>query len=286
MAENRCSPPGATCCQEVGHQPRPPAGDCHLPGRPTAVRGRRGFGRVYQIEAESGAVEQIADVEGFVLGLCLDAGHYIYACVERSVLRIDRRDGSSTIYSDHSPVGRYILPNFVAFGPDGSLFMSDSGDNHAAGRPGRLHRIPVGGGTSDMLDTGPLAFPNGLAFADGVLYVAESGTGRILRCDDSGKCEEIASTPEGVVDGIVLDSQGGILVTLFQPNGILRFGPQGQLDWTIIDPSGWRILTPTNAAFYGPRLGELALASLCGWEIVSLTVDVAGQPLTYPAMPA
>ena len=49
-------------------------------------------------------------------------------------------------------------------------------------------------------------------------------------------------------------------------------------DWT-----GEFILSPTNVAFYGDDLDRLALVSLCGHSVTSVTVGVAGVEVLRPS---
>jgi hypothetical protein len=48
-------------------------------------------------------------------------------------------------------------------------------------------------------------------------------------------------------------------------------------DWT-----GEYVLSPTNIAFYGEHFDRLALASLCGTNLVSVQLPYAGAPVYYP----
>jgi hypothetical protein len=46
--------------------------------------------------------------------------------------------------------------------------------------------------------------------------------------------------------------------------------------------TGELILSPTNVAFYGDELDRLALASLCGHNIVTIAPAHAGAPIRLP----
>ena len=50
-------------------------------------------------------------------------------------------------------------------------------------------------------------------------------------------------------------------------------------EWT-----GELILSPTNVAFYGDDLDRLALASLCGHNVVTIATGRAGAPIRLPRM--
>jgi hypothetical protein len=50
-------------------------------------------------------------------------------------------------------------------------------------------------------------------------------------------------------------------------------------DWT-----GQVLTMPTNIAFFGPALDQLAIASLGGRTLRAATLGVAGLPLRYPRL--
>ena len=89
----------------------------------------------------------------------------------------------------------FLWPNDVAFGPDGALYMTDSGIRFAdfmqgtEVRPdylevpmyGRVYKIDTATRAVETLDSG-LRFPNGIAFGpDQDLYVSETMTGMVYR---------------------------------------------------------------------------------------------------------
>jgi len=98
----------------------------------------------------------------------------------------------------------------LALGAKGTLFVGSrsGGAVHAVGRDGRVHRIASG-----------LYMPNGVAFRDGALYVAE--VHRILRFD--GIEDRLAAPPAPAVvhDRLPRDAHHGWK--------FIRFGPDGQL---------------------------------------------------------
>jgi hypothetical protein len=75
-------------------------------------------------------------------------------------------------------------------------------------------------------------------------------------------------------------------VTIYQPNRILRIPPRGgEPDVLLDDWTGQRMLTPTNASYYGPQRRSLAIASLCGWNLYAIDTPWRGQRLAYPHGP-
>ena len=87
-------------------------------------------------------------------------------------------------------------PTGLAEGDDGELYIADSGN-------GSIRRMDSRGTVTTVL-TG-LAEPTGLCFADGALYIAETGRNRILRFVD-GRTEVLAGESISLGDG---QYQGG-----------------------------------------------------------------------------
>jgi sugar lactone lactonase YvrE len=86
-------------------------------------------GQLYRFGLHSGALEQVAQIEGgFLLGLAHDAHGNTYACDERlrCVHRITR-DGEVTLYADGNAEQKMRLPNYPVFDESGNLYVSDSG---------------------------------------------------------------------------------------------------------------------------------------------------------------
>jgi gluconolactonase len=242
-------------------------------------------GQVYRIDPVAGGHEQIADTGGFVLGVCLDAAGSVYVCDagNGAVMRIDGGSGALEPWSESAAGAPITVPNWAAFDADGSLWLSDSGTEAVDVRDGRLLRVPPGGGEAEVIETEPLHFPNGLCLdADGKLVWLESFTPCLRRLGDQGP-ELVADLPGVVPDGVALDAQGGFLISCYYPFRLLRVPPGGgEPELVLDDPMGLHLLMPTNAAFFGDGLGEVAVAMLGGYDVKALPAVVPGAPLHYP----
>jgi sugar lactone lactonase YvrE len=72
-----------------------------------------------------------------------------------------------------------------------------------------------------------LAFPNGIAMHQGVLYVADAGNGAIRKITADGNVSTLVSGSLGSMAGIALDSSGNIFVA--QIHTIVKITPTGQI---------------------------------------------------------
>ncbi|HET9089906.1 MAG TPA: SMP-30/gluconolactonase/LRE family protein [Acidimicrobiales bacterium] len=232
-------------------------------------------GQVYRIELD-GSAEVVAAIPGAaLLGLALDGDGAIYACdpAGHQVWRV-REDGVVEAFGE--PID---YPNYAAFAPDGALYVSDSGSFLEA--TGRLWRIEPDGTTSDVTPR-PIRYANGLCVEGDTLWIVESAAPGVSRMDlASGAIEFVVAMERCQPDGLALDAEGGLIISCYQPNQIFRYH-EGRLDLVVEDWSGEFILSPTNVAFYGEHLDRLALASLCGHDVVSIRPPAPGRPVPIP----
>ena len=234
-------------------------------------------GQVYRVDP-AGSVEVETVIEGgALLGLALDAAGCLYICDpgNRTVWRYDHV-GAPTRYGPDLD-----YPNYGAFGPDGTLYVSDSGSFTEA--TGALVAIDPGGATWRHLDVAPVEYANGLAVHEGHLYVVASALPGVWRTPLTGGDRELVVRLERCVpDGLAFDAEGALLISCYQPNQVYRLSPDGDLRLVIDDWTGEFVLSPTNIAFYGEHLERLALASLCGHSLTSVDLGVRGAPVTRP----
>lgn len=248
--------------------------------------GRRGClwaggeaGQLYRVELD-GTVEVVTTIAGGqLLGLALDADGRLYLC----------DPGNHQVWRAHEDgrveaFGEAIdYPNYPAFGPDGTLYVSDSGSFEEA--TGRLIALSRDGSARDASPR-PLAYANGLALDGDTLWVVESAAPGVSALDlRRGTLERVIALERCQPDGLALDAEGALLISCYQPNQIWRWTRDGRLDLLLDDWSGEYVLSPTNVAFYGDRLDRLAVASLCGTNLVTLRPPVPGAALPLADQP-
>jgi sugar lactone lactonase YvrE len=117
-------------------------------------------------------------------------------------------------------------PNHLAFLPDGSLFVTDSGAFREVS--GKIFRFD-GSGNGEVWHPGPFNFANGIAIGpkgDAVYVVCSwlPGVERIeIRSDGSaGKRSVHVKLPKLLPDGLAFDARGNLYVTCYTPARILK----------------------------------------------------------------
>ncbi len=135
-------------------------------------------------------------------------------------------------------------PYDVALGPDGSLYIADTGNNRIrrVGPDGIISTAAGGGSPSDGLGDGGLATaaallkPQGISVgADGTLYIADSEHHRVRQVSPSGMIQTIVGTGGTVFNG---DGLPGIETTLKYPLDAVP-GPDGSI--YIADSQNYRL---------------------------------------------
>lgn len=246
-------------------------------------------GQVYRIRLEDGTIETYANTGGFVLGMAHDAAGNVYACDmgRCDVVKVTPA-GEVTTYSSGLPERAMRVPNYPVFDAAGNLYVSDSGD--WGERNGFIWRIKPGG-AAEVWNESANGFTNGMCLGpDGrSLYVVESTPPLISRLPinedgSAGAREIVVELPRTVPDGVAFDVEGNLYISMYTPDAIYRYGHDGKL--TILYDDWERLIlnAPTNIAFGGPDLKTLLIASLCGWNLVTAPMPIAGLPVKYPSL--
>ena len=226
-------------------------------------------GQLYRVTG--GGFEEVARAPGFVLGLAVDGVGRLAVCVSS--------DGSLCGYDGgevHRIATGFGFPNYPAFAPDGTLFVSDSGGWGAD--DGRLVRIDADG-TAETFSREVPHFTNGCAVTpDGRwLWVVESYVPIVSRFDlETGEREEITCLLGNVLDGIAFTADGGALISCYRPDRIYHLDASGHAEVVAQDPQGTLLGAPTNVCFAGPRLDRVVCANLGRWHLTLLDLGLRG----------
>ena len=203
-------------------------------------------------------------------GLAIDRAGYIWVAEsEPPTLLKMSMDGTYEVFLKECGDDPFLWPNDLAFGPDGLLYLTDSGilaadylSNPDPNLPfdGRVYQIDPRTREINKIDSG-IRFTNGIAFGpDDNLYVNETMTGNIYiykfkknRPVGKRECFGNVLSPEkaeGVKgpDGMKFGSDGNLYCTVFNQMDVTVLGRDGQV-LRRIETNG---RNPTNLAF-GPK---------------------------------
>jgi len=233
------------------------AAEFHQPDGPVGLQD----GRIALLETEDdrrcltvieldGRRNEVLRPGGRPTGLATDGNgcFWIASGPQNSVVRLSP-EGRTLQMIEGSETRPFILPHDLAFGPDGLLYMTDSGVRIAdliigqAIRPdflnaaynGRLYQIdPADGRVLRSLATG-LLLANGIAFdSKGQLYYSEMLTGNIYRQVVGGRQELFAHALRSPMGGRLKGPAG----LAFDRDDTLYCAIYGQGDICLIDTSG------------------------------------------------
>jgi len=222
--------------------------------------------------SQDGKDKRVIAKTGRPNGLAVDRNGFIWAAESQtpSLLKITL-DGQVEEILTSCGDEPFLFPNDLAFGPDGMLYLTDSGilfEDFAPGgqvRPdymdvsidGRVYKIDPATREIEKIDSG-IRFTNGIAFGpDDNLYVNETITGMIFKYEwregrVSGGRQDFGNViapdaPEGIKgpDGMKFGEDGRLYVTVFAQGDVTVLDYAGEVSERIKTDGAF----PTNLAF-------------------------------------
>jgi gluconolactonase len=243
-------------------------------------------GQIYRIDND--VPVEVANVKGFMLGLASDAENRVYAIdnANKCVWRYDPKSNSTEKWLEGPKDNPLNVPNHGSFGPDGSYYLSDSGD--WAKNDGKIW-VKRPGKSIEIFTTQSKNFPNGNAVSrDGTkLYVVESEPSAICEIEinsdgTAGQRKVLIELGLYVPDGIRVAADGSLIISFYAPNLIARWSPAGGLEALANDPQAVFLAAPTNLEFFGENLDVMIFASLARWQLSRAKLGIKGAKPHYP----
>lgn len=279
------------------------------PGGPVALSdGRVAFvemgdsRRCLTVIAANGTSREICRPGGRPSGLAVDGDNCFWVAggPENSLVRLSP-EGRTLQVIEGGKDGPFLYPNDLAFGPDGLLYMTDSGirisdlleganinpDFFQAPYNGCVYQIdPSEGRVLRVLATG-LLHASGIAFGpDGRLYYSETLTGKIHRQVVGARQELFAQ----VIPTPAVTTLRGPAGMAFDRDGVLYCALYGLGEVCLIDRAG---KTAGRIRTNGVRPGNLAFTPDGKYMLVTeqengalekITAPRPGLPLHMPAI--
>lgn len=229
---------------------RLPSGLVALPGGRLALVEMDASRRSLKLFDTSGANKEVCRIGGSPTGIAIDGDGCFWVAdgPEDSLVRLSPQ-GRVLQVIEGGADGPFLHPNALAFGPDGLLYMTDSGirladllegghihpDFFKAAYNGCVYQIdPAEGRVIRVLAAG-LLLAGGIAFGpDGLLYYSETLTGKIYRQIVGGRQEMFAQSMTSPAVNMLRGPAG----LAFDRSGMLYCAMYGLGEICLIDSEG------------------------------------------------
>ncbi len=242
-------------------------------------------------------------------GKILIANFGLYDREEGPLQRFDPATGAHETLLAEVGGKRLTSSNYPIQDSDGNIWCANS--THADTWPEALDGRPDGflyvlrpDGSSEIVAEG-LKFPNGLALSadESTLFCAQTSAANVLAFPilPGGRLAATEAQPYGPIlgrlssrwepgddtsdlgypDGLGLDAEGNLWVTLPAANKIVAITPAGELVVIAHDPTGEVMRSPTNVAWGGPDLKDLYIGTIQLNWVLKARSPVAGHPLIH-----
>jgi gluconolactonase len=281
---------------------RLPSGLVALPDGRLALVEMDASRRYLKLYDAGGASREVCRLGGTPSGIAVDGDgcFWIAGGPEDSLVRLSPQ-GRVLQVIEGSADGPFLHPNALAFGPDGLLYMTDSGfrladlleggdihpDFFKAAYNGCVYQIdPAEGRVIRVLAAG-LLLAGGIAFnADGLLYYSETLTGKIYRQIVGGRQEMFARSMTSPAinalrgpSGLAFDRSGMLYCAMYGLGEICLIDTEGKMAGHI-RTDGAR---PGNIAFTADGK-HLLVAEQEKGVVERITAPRPGLPLHMPTI--
>ena len=252
--------------------------------------------------SEDGKQKRVIAKTGRPNGLAVDKKGTIWVAETNppSLIKMEM-DGTYEIFLTECGGEEFLFPNDLVFGPEGFLYLTDSGmlyddlvpdgnirtDYLEADIDGRVYKIDIQTKAISKIDSG-IRFTNGLVFGpDNYLYVNETFTGMIYRYkwengEITGAREDFGNVidpgaPEGFKgpDGMKFGRDGNLYVTVYGQGDVTVLGKEGEVLKRIKLEGN----NPTNCAFGPDGSKKLYVTEVERGTMEVFDVSVDGFPL-------